>query len=131
MTDIAKTLETLIGMDPTLASFWQGVTEGQVMIQRCGTCGAHQFPPRPFCLECDAERPDWVVATGQGVVHSVTVSHLPPNPGQAMVLIDLKEGPRLLMQAEGAPRVGQTGAVRWAEGPSGQPVLRFRAEGAG
>jgi uncharacterized protein len=131
MTDNAKILETLIAMDPTLAPFWQGAAEGRVMIQRCPSCGAHQFPPRPFCLECDAEAPEWVAVTGQGIVYSVTVSHLPPVPGQALVLVGLHEGPRLLMQAEGSPRIGQAGAVFWADGPGGQPILRFRTHEIG
>ena len=127
MIETDKTMEKLISMDPTLAPFWQGAASGRLMIQRCTACGAHQFPPRPFCLTCDATAPEWARAGGEGVVHSVTVSHLPPNPGQAMVLVDLQEGPRLLMLAEGTPRIGQTGTASWAEGAGGQPVLRFRA----
>jgi uncharacterized OB-fold protein len=131
MTENTKMMETLIAMDPTLAPFWQGAAEGRVMIQRCTACGAHQFPPRPFCLACDAEAPEWVAAAGQGTVYSVTISHLPPVPGQALVLVNLQEGPRLLMQAEGVPRIGQTGMVRWAEGAGGQPILRFRTHEIG
>lgn len=131
MTENEITMETLIAMDPTLAPFWMGAAKGQVMIQRCNACGAHQFPPRPFCLACDAETPEWVAAAGQGTVYSVTISHLPPAPGQAMVLVDLQEGPRLLILAEGKPRIGQTGTANWAEGPGGQPVLRFRTHEIG
>jgi len=117
-------METLIVMDPTLAPFWQGAAEGRLMIQRCPSCGAHQFPPRPFCLACDADAPGWVAASAQGRVYSLTTSHLPPHPGQVVALVELTEGPRLLAVAEPALGIGDPVRLDWKPDDHGRPRLR-------
>ncbi|WP_420408065.1 Zn-ribbon domain-containing OB-fold protein [Hoeflea sp.] len=114
-------------MDPTLGTYWQGVDEGRVLIQRCSACGAHQFPPRPFCLSCDADAPEWIVASRKGVVYSITKLHSPPERGQAVALIALHEGPRLLAVADVALRIEDTVQVHWETDAAGRPRLRAAA----
>ena len=46
--------------DPTTEAFWQACAEGRLMVQRCQSCGAHQFYPRPHCLACEASTLEWV-----------------------------------------------------------------------
>lgn len=127
MTDNAKTLEMMITMDPTLAPFWMGAAKGQVMIQRCNACGSHQFPPRPFCLTCDAEAPDWVPAAGQGMVYSLTTSHLPPDPGTTVALVQLDEGPKLLAVTGGGLRIGDRVHLSTDADRIGRPRLKATA----
>lgn len=120
---MTETMETLMAMDPTLIPYWQGVCEGRVMIQRCAACGEHQFPPRPFCLACDAEAPTWVAASAKGRVYSTITSHLPPEPGRAVALVTLEEGPRLLAVANPSLAIGDPIRVEWETDTAGRPRL--------
>ena len=52
--------------DAVTQPFWAGAERRQLMIQRCGQCGGHQFYPRRFCRSCHAEAVDWVAASGLG-----------------------------------------------------------------
>ena len=39
-------------MDALTEPFWQGASEGKLMIQRCQKCGFYVHPPRPVCRDC-------------------------------------------------------------------------------
>src|SRR5512139_19155 len=52
------------------APFWKGLAQGEVRLQKCGKCGAHQYPPESFCYECGAQEVAWVAVAGQGTVYS-------------------------------------------------------------
>lgn len=83
-------------------SFWEGVEQGELRIQRCGNCGRLRHPPRPMCGDCQSTDADWVVAAGRGTVHSYAVHHHPPLPGielpHIVVLVDLDEGVRIVSE---------------------------------
>ncbi len=34
------------------APFWEGLTAGEVRLQKCEGCGGYQYPPETFCYEC-------------------------------------------------------------------------------
>jgi hypothetical protein len=80
--------------------FWEGVDQGQLLIQRCAACGALRHPPRPMCPKCRSLEWDTVMASGRGTVHSFVVPHHPPLPmfpqPYVVVLVDLEEGTRLV-----------------------------------
>ncbi|MFY9615768.1 MAG: Zn-ribbon domain-containing OB-fold protein, partial [Candidatus Dormiibacterota bacterium] len=80
--------------------FWEGVDQGQLLIQRCAACGALRHPPRPMCPKCRSLEWDTVAASGRGTVHSFVVPHHPPLPmvpqPYVVVLVDLEEGTRLV-----------------------------------
>ena len=46
--------------DPTTAPFWRAARERRLVVQRCASCGACQFYPRPFCLACSGLELEWV-----------------------------------------------------------------------
>lgn len=75
---------------------------GFFMIQRARTSGKYVFYPRvaePGTGDTDLE---WVEASGDGTVYSVTViSQRPPIPDYNVVLIDLAEGPRMMSRLDG------------------------------
>ena len=85
---------------PDNAFFWQGVREGQLLIQRCSGCGRLRHPPGPMCPSCHSF--EWTTqrASGRGRVHSFVVAHHPPVPPfeypNLIVLIELEEGTRLV-----------------------------------
>jgi uncharacterized protein len=85
--------------------FWAGVARGELLIQRCASCGTLRHPPRPACGRCRSFDWDTVRASGRGVVHShVTVHHPVVPPFEApygVALIELEEGVRLVSNVIG------------------------------
>jgi len=85
--------------------FWEGVGRGELLIQRCASCGALRHPPRPMCPRCQS--PDWNTAraSGRGRVHSFVVPRHPPLPAfpepYVVALVDLEEGTRLVTNLVG------------------------------
>jgi uncharacterized OB-fold protein len=81
------------------AFFWEGARNGQLLIQRCASCGTLRHPPAPMCGRCGSLESDSVVASGRGTIHSWVVSHHPTEPDaepRIVVLVDLEEGTRLV-----------------------------------
>jgi uncharacterized OB-fold protein len=89
---------------PATEVFWQGCQNHQLWIQHCKACDHFQFYPRPFCTECMRSDPEWVQASGRGVVQSYTVVRTPVAPAYAddipyaIVLVTLDEGPVMMSQ---------------------------------
>ena len=93
------------GMSDDTRFFWEGARQGQLLIQRCKSCGTLRHPPGPVCTSCHSFEWDTVQASGQGTVYSFVVMHYPevppfdhPNP---IGLIELDEGTRLIAQLIG------------------------------
>ena len=98
------------------APFWNGLTQGEVRLQKCGACGAHQYPPESFCYACGAQNLAWVAVAGEGTVYSYTVVHqlyhkaFKPFLPYVVAIVQMDEGPRMLsamLELERAPRVGE------------------------
>ncbi|WP_411965896.1 Zn-ribbon domain-containing OB-fold protein [Haloferax sp. YSMS24] len=83
----------------TAKRFWEASAEERFVVQQCGDCSEHVFPPQDVCPYCWADALAWTEVSGDGVVHSFST-----------VYIDLHEA--------WAERVPYTVAfVRLAEGP--------------
>ena len=84
------------------APFWKGLAQGEVRMQRCGKCGAHQYPAETFCYECGAEAMSWVAVAGEGTLYSFTVVHqlyhkvFKPFLPYTVAVVQTDEGPRML-----------------------------------
>ncbi|MGO9343811.1 MAG: bifunctional MaoC family dehydratase N-terminal/OB-fold nucleic acid binding domain-containing protein [Acidimicrobiales bacterium] len=85
--------------------FFEGAARGELLIQRCESCGTLRHPPRPGCPKCRSL--DWgtVASSGRGAVFSFVVVHYPqvgafdyPLP---VVLVELEEGTRVISNIEG------------------------------
>lgn len=79
--------------------FWAGTRVGELRIQRWGD--TLRQPPGPMDPGGDLTvRPDYVVASGRGVVYSYVVHHHPQVPGTRLpfvvALVELEEGVRVL-----------------------------------
>lgn len=61
--------------------FWTGGRNGQLLIQRCATCGLYQHPPLPICSVCHTESVAPVAVSGRGKVKTYTVNHQAWLPG--------------------------------------------------
>ncbi len=126
-------------LDPPEESeeFFNAAREERLLIQRCASCGEHQFYPRKVCVHCGDAALEWVEASGRGTVHTYTVIHrgipgwLEEGPYVAAV-IDLEEGVRMTSNIVDCPRekvsVGMSVQVTFVD--EGKYVLpRFRPAG--
>jgi uncharacterized OB-fold protein len=96
------------------AFFFEGARRGELLIQRCASCGTLRHPPRPACARCRSFEWDTVVASGRGTVYSYVVVHHPQVPAfdypLPIAVVALEEGTRLVADLVGvapdAVRVG-------------------------
>jgi len=117
--------------DPTTEPFWRACAEHRLTVQRCKGCGAHQLYPRPFCLACEATALEWVEASGDGVIYSLTTVRIPViealEPPYMLALVDLDEGPRLLTNiVSPAAAIGERVRVAWRDREGLPPLPVFR-----
>lgn len=120
--------------------FWEGVERGQLLLQRCGRCGRHQYYPRAVCSHCSADDLAWVPTEGRGTLYSFTVSRRAPYPQFAdrvpyvVGLVDLDEGPRMLANVVGTEpeelAIGDPMTVAFIEVDDGVVLPAFRRTSA-
>lgn len=55
--------------------FWDALRAHRLIVQQCGTCGIHRWPPRSCCPACGSTQEQWIDAVGHGQVLSWTVVH--------------------------------------------------------
>lgn len=115
---LERTVDRFTVTDPTTTSWWGAAGERRLLVQRCASCEAHQFYPRPFCLRCQSRDVTWVTARGTGRVYSLTTVHVPVVkwlvPPYVVALVELDEGPRVLTNLVGpACRIGDQVEVCW------------------
>lgn len=116
--------------DPDLTTFWNGTREQKLLLPRCTSCGHVFWYPRPTCPRCLSEDLEWNESSGAGEVAAVTVSYKPaPN---AVILVDLDEGPRLMSNAVGidadAVRVGMRVQLTWEALSDGRHLWLFEPQ---
>ncbi|WP_405881198.1 OB-fold domain-containing protein [Streptomyces sp. NBC_01136] len=118
------------------AGFWEGVGRHELLIQRCGDCGALRFPWLPGCGACGSLDWDTVEASGDGTVYSYVVMHHPPfpafDPPYAVGLIELAEGVRIVSNVIGVPydkvRIGMPVRLRFERYDEELVLPVFRAD---
>ncbi len=124
---------------PEAEEFFAGAQRGELRVQRCRTCRRHQHYPRVVCSHCGADDPEWVTASGAGVIHSFTVirqNGVPPFSERVpfvVALIDLDEdGARMMASmptlAPEAARIGMRVRTDFRDVGDGS-VVDFRADG--
>ena len=86
---------------PIDREYFQAAAQGRLIIQKCGSCGHTQFPPKALCVSC-GNVPDWIEASGKGNVYTFTIvrrhgvepfSNLAPF---VLAMIDIPEGARFM-----------------------------------
>jgi uncharacterized protein len=119
--------------------FFEGAKRGELLIQRCESCGKLRHPPRPACPYCRSL--DWgtVVSSGRGTVFSFVVVHHPQAAGfeypLPVVLVELEEGTRLISNVSGIEpedlRIGMEVEVDFRSYADDLTLPVFRPAGAG
>ena len=111
--------------DDASAGFWEACARHELVLQRCASCSAVRFPPRPMCPACRSFEYDWAPASGRGRVWSWVVVHPPVLPAFAdrapynVIVVELEEGVRMIGNLLGVPaediREGATVEVAWED----------------
>ena len=89
--------------DPRDAPFWEATRRGELVIQRCASCGRLRFPPRPMCPGCQSFDHAWQPMSGRGRIWSFVVPHPPLLPSFAglapynVIVVELAEDPAIRM----------------------------------
>ena len=87
--------------DPLDAPFWQATLGGEIVIQRCSSCGRRRFPPRPMCSDCQSFESTWQRMSGEGRIWSFVVPHPPLLPSFAglapynVIVVELADDPSI------------------------------------
>ena len=82
--------------------YWEAAAQGRLVIQACAACDTLRHYPRLLCSRCHSDACTWQPASGQGLIHSWTVSHHAFHPSfvaelpYTLVTVDLVEGVRAL-----------------------------------
>lgn len=88
--------------DADTNAFWLGMRNSQLLLQYCGDCGNVQYYQQGLCRDCGGENLLHRPASGRGKVYSFSVVHRAPGPAfkvdvpYAVLLVELKEGPRMI-----------------------------------
>jgi hypothetical protein len=61
--------------DEASAPFFAGAARGELMLQRCRSCGAFMWPVKPRCVECFSGDVEWAPAGGRAELYSFAVVH--------------------------------------------------------
>lgn len=101
----AQIPQPLIDSDSQI--YWEGLTQGELRIQRCDNCSRHVFYPRAICPHCYSDRLSWITASGKGTIYSYTVAHQAFGPYAdevpfVVAIVELEEGVRMMTRIVGA-----------------------------
>ena len=98
--------------------------KGRFMIQRSRSTGSYVFYPRVAIPGMGEQDLEWVEASGDGTIYSITVTRAREG-AYNVALIDLAEGPRLLSRVEGVESlpIGAAVRVRIAETADGLALV--------
>lgn len=95
-------IKPLPAPDADSQAYWDGLTEGRLLLQHCNTCGHVQVYQQAICRKCTGTDLVHRSASGRGTVHSFSVVHRAPGPAfkqetpYAVLLVELAEGPRMI-----------------------------------
>ena len=108
---------------------------GELIVQRCGSCGRWVWFPRTVCPHCFEDTLEWNTASGSGTVITFSIVHKPQQPAYlthvpivfALVLLD--EGCEMATTLMGDDRTSVAIGDRVRLAPDGWSRLpQFRLE---
>lgn len=57
--------------------YWEGCRRHEILIQKCGDCGAYRWYPKPMCPQCNSFNVEWTKVRGTGNIFSYTICYRP------------------------------------------------------
>jgi len=115
--------------DEESAFFWAGAREGELRVQKCGSCGKLRHPPRAMCPSCRSTERAWQAMSGRGRIWSYVVAHPPLLSAYAevapynVIVVELDDEPTIRFVGNLLP--GADGAINDVDPHSiriGEPV---------
>jgi uncharacterized OB-fold protein len=106
---------TVLPTDSEHRGYYEAAGQGQLVVQRCGSCGLLRGEVGAACPYCTSGLWDWAPVSGRGVIYSYQIVVQPIQPAFAewtpypVVLVELDEQ-RAMPWREG--REGETVSVR-------------------
>ena len=88
-------------VDQTNKPFWDGLSEGRLLYQKCNDCSHAWLPARQECPKCLETDYTWTEASGLGVMTSWVVYHTAFIPAYKdrlpynVAIVKLAEGPQM------------------------------------
>jgi uncharacterized OB-fold protein len=138
MTLLAPQTGTIPGPHPSELTqpFWDGCARGELLFQRCATCGLATHTPAFICAHCTSPALAWEVSAGTGSVYSWTTVWRPQTPAFVVpyqpIIVDVDEGFQLLSNLIGcehdAVHVGMRVAVQFHAIADGTMLPYFMPE---
>lgn len=61
--------------DEASAPFFDAAARGELLLQRCRSCGVFMWPVRPRCVGCFSGEVEWAPASGRADLYSFAVVH--------------------------------------------------------
>jgi uncharacterized OB-fold protein len=61
-------------LQPYIQTWFEHLSNGELMGVKCARCGGYEFPPVPTCNTCSATDMDWVEMSGEGQLHTFSFS---------------------------------------------------------
>jgi uncharacterized OB-fold protein len=132
--------------DPLTNFFWEGARNGQLLIQRCQSCGTYIHMPRPICRNCHSVDLAPEPVSGRGTLYSWTQTFKAFHPFfvdrvpyvLATVTLPEQEGLQVMSnlvgidqaRVESDARIGMPVAVDFEELAPGYVIPVFRPAGA-
>jgi uncharacterized protein len=121
--------------DADTAEFFAGTERGELLLRRCGACGALSRPQARSCGQCRSAELSWAPAAGQGTVVSWSVVHGRAAGGEPLArtvvaIVELDEGPwlhsRLVDVSPDSLSGGQRVTVGFERAEGGEVIPVFR-----
>ncbi len=120
-------------------AFWDGCKNGQLLAQRCKSCGQLRYPAAAICQNCLSADSEWRDLSGRGEIFSFIIVHRGYHPYWAVrvpynvAMIELEEGLRMFSNIVGTPneqlKIGQMVKVAFEERAPGLTVPVFELDG--
>lgn len=132
MSDL--TLDRILAETPEAKPLWDGLREGVLRLQRCGSCERLRFPPVGSCPYCGSPGGEWEEVSPRGTLYSWVTTHVPFEESLAdqvpyvVATVELEAGPRIfarLTDLEAEPSAGLA-LEGYFHDEDGLPFLRFR-----
>lgn len=111
-------------IDELTAPFWAATRRGELVVQRCSSCGSVQHPPAPQCLSCLSLELGWLAVSGRGVVHEATTMH----EARVYGFEDRTPYTCVSVELDDAPGIYLLGNLVGAPGRTGQALVGVAVE---
>ncbi len=83
------------GVNPETETFWNAAKQGKFLVKKCTACGKAHWYPRTICPHCFSDATEWVEASGNGTIYSVSVMQRAPEI-YAIAYVTLDEGTTMM-----------------------------------